>query len=226
MPLVRMPALVDHRLHLVTDSRLCIDAGVTATVARAVTGGVTVVQVRDPFASTRAVVALTRAVAGVVEGTGIPVIVNDRIDVALATGVAGVHLGQSDLPPDDARRLATAAGRTDLVIGWSVAAAENLAALAALPPGTVDYLGVGPVFPTATKPDAGAAIGAERLAAICRSVSLPVVAIGGITAANAHTCRAAGAAGVAVVSAICGQPDPTGAARAFALADRAQGCGR
>ncbi|MGH9093660.1 MAG: thiamine phosphate synthase [Acidimicrobiales bacterium] len=206
-------AVPDHRLHLVTDTTLCGSVGVAATVAAALAGGVTVVQVRDPQASTRQLLDLAWAVTHELQGTGVPLVVNDRLDVALAAGADGVHLGQSDLPPEDARRLARAAGVGDLLIGWSAATDDDLRRLGELPAGTVDYLGSGPVWSTSTK-DAGPAIGLDRLAAVCRAVSLPVVAIGGVTPANAAACRAAGAAGVAVVSAICGQPDPAAATRA------------
>lgn len=208
----------DHRLHLITDTALCGSLGVPATVRAALRGGVTVVQVRDPDATTRGLLDLTRAVGREVHGTGVPLIVNDRLDVALSAGADGVHLGQSDLPPLDARRLARTAGAAGLVIGWSAASEAELDALADLPDGTVDYLGAGSVFATSTKADAGEPIGLDRLAGVCRTVRLPVVAIGGIDAARARECRAAGAAGVAVASAVCGQSDPMAAAQAVRAA--------
>lgn len=197
-------------LYLVTDTGFCGPRGVVETVRAAVKGGVSAVQVRAPGVTTRELYAMARAVREVLDGTGVPMIVNDRVDVALAVGAQGVHLGQGDLPVEDARRLGP-----DLLIGLSVSTPEQVAQACALPPGTVDHLGVGPVFATATKPEAATPLGVAGTAELVALSTLPCVAIGGIGTANAAEIRATGVAGLAVVSAICAAPDP--AAAAFAL---------
>lgn len=206
----RMP--VDLSLYLVTDTTMCAPRGVAATVADAVEGGVTSVQVRDPSASTRELLELGEQVLRVLSGTGVPLLINDRADVAHALGAAGVHVGQDDLPPERARDLLG----PDACIGLSVHEPRQLGHALALPPGTIDYLGVGPIFAQRTKPNAAPPVGLDTLAAMTsRAVrsSLPCVAIGGIGVDNAAAVRAAGVDGIAVVSAICDQPDPGAAAR-------------
>ncbi|WP_409976984.1 thiamine phosphate synthase [Afifella sp. JA880] len=200
----------DLSLYLVTDPRLCGPRDFFETVAAAVKGGVTLVQLRDPDAGTRELVAIARSLKALLEPMGVPLIVNDRIDVALAAGADGVHLGQSDMDGADARRLIG----EERILGISVGnASEHEASREAL--SGADYIGVGPVCTTATKPNAGAAIGLEGLATVTRDVGLRSVAIGGIGAANAAACIAAGAEGVAVVSAIMGADDPQAAAQAL-----------
>lgn len=189
----------DWRVYLVTDTAQCGARGVPAVVGEAVAGGATVVQVRDPRASARELVALTRAVLAVTAGR-VPVLVNDRVDVALAAGADGVHVGQSDLDPMSVRALAPA-----LLLGLSVSTVAETVAARTLP---VDYLGAGPVFATPTKPDAATPIGIDGLRAVCAATTLPVVAIGGLAAVHAGAVRAAGGAGVCVVSAICTADDP------------------
>lgn len=204
------PAL-DLGLYLVADSGLCGTRGVVPTVVAAVRGGVTVVQVREPEATTRELCELAEAVRDALAGTGVPLMVNDRLDVALAVGAQGVHLGQSDLPATQARRI----GGPDLLIGLSVSRAEETVEAEALPPGTVDYLGLGPVNATPTKPLAAPPLGLDGIARVRANTSLPCVAIGGVGAANAADVRATGVAGIAVVSAICAAPDPEAAAAAL-----------
>lgn len=201
--------MIDWRLYLVTDTALCGARGVPAVVEQALDGGVTVVQVRDPHASARELVALTRAVLTVVSGR-VPVIVNDRVDVAVAAGADGVHVGQSDLDPVSVRAIAP-----DLIVGLSVTTLPEAVAAQEQP---VDYLGAGPVFATPTKSYAAAPIGVDGLAAICAASSLPVLAIGGLSAEHAPAVRRAGAAGVCVVSALCAADDPRSAAAALAAA--------
>lgn len=201
--------MTDWRLYLVTDTALCSARGVPAVVEQALDGGVTVVQVRDPHASARELVALTRAVLTVVSGR-VPVIVNDRVDVAVAAGADGVHVGQSDLDPVSVRAIAP-----DLIVGLSVTTLPEAVAAQEQP---VDYLGAGPVFATPTKSDAAAPIGVDGLAAICAASSLPVLAIGGLSAEDSPAVRRAGAAGVCVVSALCAADDPRSAAAALAAA--------
>lgn len=201
-----MSGLLD--LYLVTDSGLCGPRGVVATVSAAVRGGVTLVQVREPTMTTRELCALVRAVQLALAGSGVPLVVNDRLDVALATGADGVHLGQSDLPPLDARRLAG----PELLIGLSVSTTQQVQEACALPTGTVDHLGVGPVWATATKTEAAAPLGLAGTAALVALSTLDCVAIGGISAANAASVRATGVEGIAVVSAVCAAADPAQAA--------------
>jgi thiamine-phosphate pyrophosphorylase len=172
---------VDLTLYLVTDSALCGERGVLETVRAALPGGVTAVQVREPGATTRELCALSRAVHEVLAGTGVPLIVNDRLDVALAVGAEGVHLGQSDLDPADARRL----GGAGLLIGLSVSTPEQVAHAAARPAGTLDYLGVGPVHATTTKPEAAAPLGLDGTRQLVAASPLPCVAIGGVGPQNA-----------------------------------------
>lgn len=204
-----MSRSVDLTLYLVTDTVLCGALGVPATVEAALRGGVTVVQVRDPDAPDDEFVRLGRSVAAVLAGTGVPLIVNDRVHLVEAIGADGAHVGQGDLDPVAARTLLG----PDALVGLSVQTLAHVDAAAALPPGTVDHLGVGPVWWQATKPDAADPGGLAALAAIVRRSPVPCVAIGGIDAARAPLVRATGAGGVAVVSAICGQPDPASAAR-------------
>ena len=199
---------LDLHLYLVTDTSLCGGRSVLDTVREAVRGGVTAVQVREPHTGTRELRALVAAVHEVLAGTGVPLFVNDRLDVALAVGAEGVHLGQGDLAPLDARRVAGAG----LLVGLSVSTLAQAEEANRLPSGCVDYLGVGPVFATATKTDAADPLGLDGTARVSRSTRLPCVAIGGVTTATASAVRATGVDGVAVVSAICGAPDVAGAA--------------
>lgn len=194
----------DLSLYLVTDTRLCGERGVPATVAAAIEGGATVVQLRDPEASGRELYEAALAVRQVLGD--VPLIVNDRLDVALAAGADGVHLGQSDLPVARAREIAG----PDFLIGWSAATEAEIGYAEALAPGTIDYLGIGPIFATATKPDAGEALGADRVAELAARTALPTVAIGGISTDNAG--QITGVDGICVVSAICAAPDPRAAA--------------
>lgn len=198
-------------LYLVTDTRLCGARGVVETVRQAVQGGgVTLVQLREPLVSTRALIEKARALKALLRPLNIPLIINDRVDVVLAAGADGVHLGQDDMTPRDARALLGA----EAIIGLSVGSLTELSASADELP-FVDYLGTGPVRATATKGDAGAAIGVEGFRAVCEATKLPVVAIGGLRAEDAAPLIKAGASGLAVVSAICGADEPEQAARGF-----------
>jgi thiamine-phosphate pyrophosphorylase len=195
---------LDLSLYLVTDTVLCGRRGVAETARAAVTGGATVVQLRDPRATTRELYDLAVDVGAAIGTT--PLIVNDRLDVALAVGAIGVHLGQSDLPVCKAREIAG----PDFVIGLSISSVDEMTAANRLPAGTVDYLGIGPAFATATKPDAGAALGPDLVAELAGMTELPTVAIGGINAENVG--RLSGVDGICVVSAICAADDPGAAA--------------
>jgi len=212
------PRPFDPRLYLVTDTALCAPRSVPEVVAAAVAGGVTAVQVRDKTAGRRDLLALTRAVQAVLAPTpSVALVVNDAVDVALLTGADGVHVGQDDLPADEVRALLG----PDAVVGVSVGSAADLAAVLALPPGTVDLVGLSPVWSTPTKPDAGTALGlagTRELAARARAGGLRSVAIGGISAATASAVAATGVDGICVVSDICAAADPAAAARTLRAA--------
>lgn len=205
-------------LYVVTDRDLCGARGVVETVRRAVDGGAQTVQLRDKHASLEAQLREAEQLAAVIDGRAL-LIVNDRLDVALAARergipVDGVHLGQGDEQAVAARR-ALGAGA---IVGLTANTGEHLAALERMPAGTVDYLGVGVIRPTATKPDHPPALGIEGFAALAAATRIPCVAIGGIALADVAPLKRAGAAGVAVISAICAAADPEAAARAFARA--------
>ena len=201
----------DLALYLVTDPEMTARRGLVETVAAAIEGGVTMVQLRDKGGTARAMVEAGRALRALLAPRGIPLLVNDRVDIAEAIGAAGVHVGRDDLPPARAR---AALGR-HAIIGWSITSDDQLAEF---DPAAVDYVGLGPLFPTGTKPDAAPAMGEAAFARIRRRLPCPVVAIGGITALNAGRAIAAGADGVAVVSTICAARDPGAAARALRAA--------
>jgi len=196
----------DPTLYLVTDTDQCGDRGVPETVRAAVAGGVSAVQVRAKDASDRERLALVRAVQEVLVGTGVALFVDDAVDIALLAGVDGVHLGQSDLPADEVRRLVG----PDVLLGLSV---SSPAEVRAAPVDALDYVGVGPVWATATKPLAAAPLGPAGLAEVVAGAALPSVAIGGIHRDNLDTLRHSGIAGFCVVSEICAAADPERAAR-------------
>ena len=193
------------RLHLVTDSALCGARGILAVVDAAVRGGVTCVQLREKSLDTRAFVERARALKAWLLPLGVPLLINDRVDVALACGADGVHVGQSDMAPEDVRRLMPGG-----LIGLSV---ESLAQLDAAERAPVDYYGISPVLATRSKHDAAPALGLDGLRAIRAGTRRPLVAIGGIDAGNAAQVMAAGADGLAVVSALCSSADPEATAR-------------
>ena len=194
------------RLYLVTDRDLARGRPLADLVARAVRGGVTAVQLREKTIGARRFLAEVVEIKGLLAGTGVPVFVNDRVDVAIAAAADGVHVGQDDLPAADARRLIG----PGMLLGVSVATPEE--ARAALAAGA-DYVSVSPVFLTPTKPDAEHAVGLGGVALIRRVVvGSPLLAIGGIDARNARAVAVAGSDGVAVVSALMTAPDPESAA--------------
>ncbi|UXY14941.1 thiamine phosphate synthase [Chitiniphilus purpureus] len=199
----------DLSLYLVLDPVLCGGAeGMVDTARIAAQHGVTVVQLRAPQWKKRQWLDTAQALKAALDPLGVPLIINDQIDVALAVDAAGVHLGQADLPPAVARRLLG----PDKLIGLST---SNAVQLAQAPLDLIDYLGVGPVYPTGTKADASPVIGLPQFASLMAARTLPAVGIGGIQAGGAAAVIQAGADGVAVVSAICGQPDIAGAVRAL-----------
>lgn len=196
------------RLYLVTDQSSAGSRTLTDVVAAAVQGGVSCVQLREKQLSTRDFLAQALALKALLEPHHIPLVINDRIDVALACGAHGVHLGQSDMPVAQARRLLP----PEVFIGWSVESMEDVARSAGLP---VDYLGVSPIHATPTKTDTQLPWGLDGLRLVRAATALPLVAIGGIHAGNAHAVMTAGADGLAVVSALCAAADPCAAATAL-----------
>jgi thiamine-phosphate pyrophosphorylase len=203
----------DPTLYLVTDTLLCGPRPVADVVRAAVAGGVTAVQVRDKQASRRELLGLTRAVqAAVADRPDVAVVVNDALDVALIADADGVHVGQDDLPATDVR----AAVGPDRLVGLSVESADELVAVLRLPAGTVDVVGLSPVWATPTKPEAGPGLGLDavrELATTAHAEGLRAVAIGGIDAQRAPAVAATGVDGICVVSAICAASDPEAAAR-------------
>lgn len=190
---------------VITDAALLKGRDPVEACRRAAAGGATLVQVRLKGAPPRDLLALARAL---VAALAVPVIVNDRVDVALAAGAAGAHLGQDDPPLDRLRPHVPPGFLLGISVG-TTAEAERVR------PWPADYWSVGPCFATAHKPDAGRALGPDGFAALARLApeGLPVMGIGGITPANAGVLQRAGAAGVAVIGAVWEADDPEGAAR-------------
>lgn len=201
----------DLRLYAVTDRR-SLPAGVTLAqaVEAALDGGVTCLQLREKEASAGEILALARTLLPLCRARNVPLLINDRVDIALAAGADGVHLGQEDLPLPEARALLG----PDRILGATAHTVEE--ALRAQAEGA-DYLGVGAMFPTGTKTNT-IPTSADTLKAICAAVSIPVVAIGGVNAQNLPTLAGTGIAGTAVVSAIFSQSDLTAAARTLRAA--------
>lgn len=197
---------LDLSLYLVLDPDLCGGAeGMIRTARLAAENGATVVQLRAPDWKKRQWLATAIELKRVLQPFGVPLIINDQVDVALAVDADGVHVGQGDLPADVVRRLIG----PHKWLGLSVTNAEELRAV---PPQGVDYLGIGPVFGPGVKKNAAPTTGLARFAELVAASPLPVVAIGGIQLANCASVIEVGAKGGAVVSAICGQEDPALAA--------------
>jgi thiamine-phosphate pyrophosphorylase len=189
----------DYSLYLVTDRRLMSTKTLGEAVEQAIAGGCTLVQLREKEISSLDFYVLASEMKKTTDRYGIPLIINDRIDIAMAVDAAGVHIGQKDIPADIARKVI---GK-DMLLGVSaasVAEAVNAAITGA------DYLGVGAMFPTGTKPDAGF-VSMEELGRIRRAVDIPIVVIGGISKENAMLFQPMGIDGLAVVSAVIAQPD-------------------
>ena len=193
------------RLYLVTDRPLSLGRPIEEIVSEAVAGGVTMVQLREKDCPTGEFVALAKRLKALLAPLGVPLIINDRVDVALAVDADGVHIGQSDMSYEDARRLL---GR-DKIIGLSVENFEDLEHANSL---DVDYVGISPVYGTPTKSDTAEPFGLEGLRRAIAMSAHPTVAIGGMNAKTIGEVIAAGADGVAVVSAICSAPSPRKAA--------------
>ncbi|MBY2924855.1 thiamine phosphate synthase [Rhizobium leguminosarum] len=183
--------------------------GMVETARLAVAGGATMVQLRDKHAGTIRMIETGRALKQALAGTGALLIVNDDVEAAIAIGADGLHIGQEDM---DAMRARAMVG-PEMILGLSV---ESEALASAVDPDLVDYTGVGPVFATPTKADHKQPIGFDGLARLVKASPVPSVAIGGLKADHVAQVFAAGAKGLAVVSAICGTPDPEAATRRIA----------
>ncbi len=189
----------EYSLYLVTDRMLMSTKTLGEAVEQAIAGGCTLVQLREKEISSLDFYVLASEMKKITDIYGIPLIINDRIDIAMAVGAAGVHTGQKDIPADIVRKVM---GK-DMLLGVSaasVAEAVNAAKAGA------DYLGVGAMFPTGTKPDAGF-VSMEELGKIRRAVDIPIVVIGGINKENATLFQPMGIDGLAVASAVIAQPD-------------------
>ncbi len=208
-----------YALYVVTDEVVSGGRSHLECAREVVAGGADVVQLREKAQSSSELLAVAEAIRPVTAESGTLFVVNDRLDIALAAGADGVHLGQGDLPVAAARRIAP----RPFLIGASVGNADE--AIRAELEGA-DYVAVSPVFPTGSKADAGPGHGLAAVAAVRRAVRIPVIGIGGIGSANAADVIRAGADGCAVISAVLAEPEMAAAARSLravivrALADR------
>jgi thiamine-phosphate pyrophosphorylase len=190
---------MSYSLYVVTDLALSLGRSHAEVAALAVTGGADVIQLRDKSATGRDLLEAAEAIRHVTASAGALFIVNDRLDIALASGADGIHLGQHDLPARAARKIAP-----DLIIGVSIGSVEE--GQRAVADGA-DYVALSPLFSTTSKVDAGNGHGLDLLATLCDDLAVPVLAIGGINTSNVQQVIRAGAAGVAVISAVVSQPD-------------------
>ncbi len=186
---------LDLSVYVITDRQVGRGQHHEEMAAAAIAGGATVLQLREKMATTSQLLDMAKQTLNITRRAGVPLIINDRVDIALAVDAEGVHVGPDDLPVVVARRLLG----PNRIVGAS--AGTEAEARAAEQDGA-DYLGVGSVFGTSSKPDAGSPIGVEALRRIAQAVRIPILAIGGITHANAPEAIRAGAVGVAVISAI------------------------
>jgi thiamine-phosphate pyrophosphorylase len=208
-----MPKPLDLRLNAIVDPERAGGRDVVALARLLAEGGATLVQLRDKKSDTRPMIEAARGIKAALAPLRVPFVINDRVDVALAAGADGVHIGPDDMAPEDARALLG----PDAIIGISV---KSVAAAEAAPIGVIDYAGVGGVYATLSKEQKNPPMGPEGLARIAaalrrRAPNLPIVGIAGIDIANAAAVIAAGADGVAVISALSLAPDPAAAARAL-----------
>jgi thiamine-phosphate pyrophosphorylase len=199
---------INYTLYLVTDAPEHYPHGLLAGVEAAVAGGASIVQYRATTGTRCHLYETARALCDLLRPRHVPLIINDQVDLALAIDADGVHVGQNDLPVDIVRRLIG----PDKLLGLSITSSGQLYTV---PAKTVDYLGIGPVFPTSSKDDAAPALGLQQLAHLTARTSLPVVAIGGISLDNATAVFATGVAGLAVVSVLSRAADPATTARAL-----------
>jgi thiamine-phosphate pyrophosphorylase len=203
-------AILDATPELIADG-----AALGAQAAKRLAAQPCCLQLRAKAAQARALEAAARVLLPLCRAAGVPFCMNDRLDVALAVGADVVHLGQDDLPLADAQRVRAAAGRPGLVIGFST---HNLEQARAAAGAGADYIGFGPVFGTRSKANPDPTVGLEALAEVCRAVTVPVVAIGGITLDAVPAVARAGAAAAALIAAVDRAPDPTAAGRAVSAA--------
>ncbi|MEN3931432.1 thiamine phosphate synthase [Microvirga sp. W0021] len=204
---------VDIRLYGIIDPQIARGRPLHELVLAAVQGGATLIQYRDKTSDTRPMIEQARAIKNVLAGTSVPLLINDRIDVALASGAEGVHIGQSDMYAQDARHILGASA----IIGLTVNNAINAEECSKLP---VDYACIGSVFPTNSKDDAGASIGLDGFSKLARQIRsrqpfLPVGAISGINHKNAASVIEAGSDGIAIISALFSPDDITSAAQSL-----------
>lgn len=194
------------RLHVLTDAAIQDRFDHVELAAMAIRGGADVIQYRRKTGSTREMIQEARRIREMTRRAGIPLIINDRVDVALAADADGVHLGTEDFPIRVARQILG----PHRIIGGSGGSIEEATKDES---SGADYLGCGPIYVTRTKPDAGIAAGLALMGEVSRVVGLPLIAIGGITSSNAHQVLQAGAHGIAVVAAVSASPDPEEATR-------------
>jgi thiamine-phosphate pyrophosphorylase len=197
------------RLCLVTDRHLSRGRDLTDLVAAAVRGGVTMVQLREKDCETREFLEHARALKSVLQGSGVPLIINDRVDIALAVDADGVHVGQTDMPVEVVRKLTG----PNKIIGLSITNATQITRPDAR---AADYLGIGPLYLQTTKGNASTPLGVEGFRKLRSMTDRPVMAIGGLKAHNSREVLAAGADGLAIVSGIVSADDPEAATRSFA----------
>jgi len=188
------------KVYVITDSQLSLGRSTEEVVRRALAGGAKAIQLREKRFSDKRLLETAIRLRTMTADAGALLIINDRVDIALAAGADGVHVGQDDLPADVARRLLG----PGCILGVTVETAEEARAAGV---SGADYLGTGPVYATSTKPDAGRPYGVELVRRIKAATSLPVIAIGGISEENAEDVAEAGADGLAVVSAVVGRQD-------------------
>ena len=198
--------MVDYSVYLVTDRELARGRTTLEIAGAAIRGGVSCIQLREKMCSTREFIDESLAIRSLLARHGIPLIINDRVDVALAVKADGIHLGQKDMPCRMARQIIP----ESMIVGISVESLDD--AIAAQKDGA-DYLGVSPIYPTPTKTDTAQPLGLEGLRSIRSEVDLPLVGIGGLNADNVAAVIHKGADGVAVVSAIVAADDPEAATR-------------
>jgi thiamine-phosphate pyrophosphorylase len=199
---------VDYSVYLVTDRGILDGRDLFKAVEDAIQGGASLIQLREKDISSRGFYDLAMQMKKLVNSYNVPLIINDRLDIALAVGADGLHIGQDDLPLGIARKILG----PDKIIGYSVSNLEE--ALYGEKNGA-DYLGAGPAYATGSKADAGAPIGLDNIKMIKESVSIPVVAIGGVSIANLIEVRDSGVDGVSVISAILGSQNITEAAKSI-----------
>ena len=200
---------VSGQLYFITDTTYASVDEMIERVDAAIRGGAAIVQLREKDRGTREYIEIATRVHEVTKKAGVPLIIDDRLDVALAMGAEGVHVGSSDMPVDDVRKIADRVAGKDFIVG---ATAKTVpAALDAFKKGA-DYLGCGAIYPTTTHVKT-TITSTDTLRDICASVPIPVYAIGGLNADNLEVLRGIPIAGVCVVSAIMKAPDPEGAAR-------------